>query len=118
MLKLSHKELDVWNQSMILIKKVYVFTKTLPSDEKFNLISQMRRSAISVASNIAEGLSRTTKKEKQRYIEISRSSLIELDAQLEACSEIGYSSTEDLSEFDDLLNHIFAMLTNLMKNID
>ncbi len=60
---------------MVLIKRVYIFTKDLPSDEKFNLISQLRRSAISVASNIAEGLSRTTSKEKKRFIEISRSSL-------------------------------------------
>ena len=79
MLRLSHKKLDVWKQSMFLIKKVYIFTKNLPSDEKFNLVSQMRRSAISVASNIAEGLSRTTNKEKQRFIEISRSSLVKLD---------------------------------------
>ncbi len=118
MLKLSHKNLDVWKQSMFLIKKVYFFTKNLPSDEKFNLISQMRRSAISIASNIAEGLSRTTIKEKRRFIEISRSSLVELDTQFEACLEIGYSSNEELSEFDDLLNHIFAMLTNLMKKFD
>ena len=118
MLRLSHKKLDVWKQSMLLIKKVYIFTKNLPSDEKFNLVSQMRRSAISVASNIAEGLSRTTNKEKQRFIEISRSSLVELDTQFEACLEIGYSSIDDLFEFEDLLNHIFAMLTNLMKKLD
>ena len=79
MLKLSYKKLDVWKQSMILIKKVYVFTKGLPSEEKFNLISQMRRSAISVASNIAEGFARYSNKEKKRFIEISRSSLVELD---------------------------------------
>lgn len=118
MLRLSHKKLDVWKQSIILIKKVYIFTNNLPSEEKFNLISQMRRSSISIASNIAEGLSRTTNKEKQRFIEISRSSLVELDTQFEVCVEIGYSSIEDLSEFVDLLNHIFAMLTNLMKKFD
>ena len=54
MLKLAHKELDVWKQSMVLIKRVYLFTNNLPSDEKFNLTSQMRRSAISVASNFVK----------------------------------------------------------------
>ena len=118
MLKLAHKELDVWKQSMVLIKRVYLFTNNLPSDEKFNLTSQMRRSAISVASNIAEGFSRTTNKEKKRFLEISRSSLVELDTQFEACLEIGYTKVDELLEFDDLLNHIFAMLTNLMKKFD
>lgn len=103
---------------MILIKLVYIFTKSLPSDEKFNLISQMRRSAISVASNIAEGISRLTNNEKKRFLKISRSSLVELDTQFEACLEIGYTKVDNLGEFDDLLNHIFAMLTNLMKKFD
>ena len=118
MLKLSHKKLNVWKQSMILIKEVYLFTKNLPSDEKYNLISQMRRSAISVASNIAEGFSRTTDKDKKRFLEISRSSLVELDTQFEACIEIGYTKIKELDKFDDLINHIFAMLTNLMKNFN
>ncbi len=118
MLKLSHKKLNVWKQSMILIKKVYLFTGVLPSDEKFNLISQMRRSAISVASNIAEGFSRTNDKDKKRFLEISRSSLVELDTQFEACIEVGYTKSDDLDKFDDLINHIFAMLTNLMKNFN
>ena len=118
MLKLSHKKLDVWKQSMVLIKRVYLFTNRLPSDEKFNLTSQMRRSSISVASNIAEGFSRTTGKEKKRFLEISRSSLVELDTQFDACIEIGYSNLEELSEVGDLINHIFAMLTNLMKKFN
>lgn len=68
MLKLSHKKLDVWKQSMVLIKRVYLFTNNLPSDEKFNLTSQMRRSSISVASNIAEGFSRKTEKRRNVFL--------------------------------------------------
>lgn len=118
MLKLSHKKLDVWEKSMLLIKKVYVFSKTLPSEERFNMISQMRRSSISVASNIAEGFSRSSNQEKKRFMEISRSSLVELDTQFEVCIEVGYTTVEELTEFDDTINHIFAMLTNLLKKYE
>ena len=118
MLKLSHKKLDVWKKSMLLIKKVYIFSKTLPSEERFNLISQMRRSSISVASNIAEGFSRLSNQEKKRFIEISRSSLVELDTQFEVCIEVGYTKVEELTEFDDIINHVFAMLTNLLKKYE
>ena len=117
MLKLAHKKLDVWKKSMLLIKKVYQFTSKLPTDEKFNLISQMRKSAISIASNIAEGLSRITIKEKRRFIEISRSSLVELDTQFEACLEVGHVQADKLEEFEELMNHIFAMLTALIIKI-
>ena len=78
----------------------------------------MRRSAISVASNIAEGFSRITDKEKKRFIEIARSSLVELDTQFEVCIEIGYTTKDKFYKENDLLNHIFAMLTNLMKNFN
>ena len=117
MIKLAHKNMDVWKKSMILIKQVYVFTNKLPADEKFTLVSQMRRVSISVASNIAEGFSRYSSIEKRRFIEISRSSLVELDTQFEACVKIGYVKLNDLDEFDELLNHIFAMLTSLMNKI-
>ena len=64
MLKLAHKNLEVWQRSIYLIKIVYELTKLLPFDEQYNLISQMRRAAVSVASNIAEGFSRISKQEK------------------------------------------------------
>ncbi len=94
-----------------------MFTNKLPSDEKFNLTSQMRRASISITSNIAEGFARLSSLEKKRFIEISRSSLVELDTQFEACLQIGYLRKSDLDEIDDLLNHIFAMLTSLINKI-
>lgn len=117
MLKLAHKKMDVWKKSMLLVKQVYLFTDKLPSDEKFNLTSQMRRASISIASNIAEDFARLSSLEKKRFIEISRSSLVELDTQFEACLQIGYLVKSDLDEVDDLLNHIFAMLTSLINKI-
>lgn len=72
MLTLNHKKLEVWKQSMQLVKIVYVLTRKLPKEEQFNLISQMRRAAVSICSNIAEGASRRTEPNRKRFYEISR----------------------------------------------
>ena len=118
MLILAHKNLDVWKASMDLLKCVYNFTKELPSEEKYIFVSQMRRASLSVLSNLAEGIARISNKEKIRFIEISRSSLVELDTHFEACIQLDYTSYEDLKEEDELINKIFAMLTKLTKYYD
>ena len=117
MLNLAPKDLDVWNKCKKLTTIIYKITSQFPKEERYNLISQMRRSAISISSNIAEGMSRKSIAEKKRFLEISRSSLIELDSQIEICAELGYLSTEDSSNLDDVMNHIFAMLTNLIAKV-
>ena len=73
MLDLSHKKLDIWNFSLDLILKIYSVTSKFPKEELFGLTSQLRRTSVSVSSNIAEGLSRTSKLENIRFLEISRS---------------------------------------------
>ncbi len=78
MLNLSHKKLDVYLISLKLLEQVYQITKSFPVDERFLLVSQLRRASISVCSNIAEGASRVTNPEKRRFLEISRSSLVEI----------------------------------------
>ena len=75
----------------------------------------MRRSAVSVASNIAEGASRKSPNERRRFYEISRSSLIELDNQLEISLRLNYISNDSINDLSNLINHIFAMLTKLME---
>jgi len=109
--------LEVWKLSKTLIKQIYELTNNFPSEEKYNLISQMRRAVISVSSNIAEGMSRNSIQEKKRFLEISRSSLIELDTQIEICFELDYLIVENSKEIQETLNHIFAMLTNLIAKI-
>src|SRR6476646_4730638 len=79
MLNLSHKQLDVYQISLKLVKEVYNATKQFPKEEQYVLTSQLRRAAISVSSNIAEGAARRSKREKRRFYEISRSSLVEID---------------------------------------
>jgi four helix bundle protein len=76
MLNLSHKKLDVYQIALDLLKKVYQLTKHLSKEEQFVLTNQLRRAAISVCSNIAEGAARISRQEKLRFYEISRSSLL------------------------------------------
>jgi four helix bundle protein len=73
MLLLDHKKLDVWKFSMEILKEVYQISKKFPAEEKYNLTSQIRRAALSISNNIAEGAARISKSEKKRFYEVSRS---------------------------------------------
>lgn len=114
MLNLGHKNLNVWKLSLNLISEIYRLTKAYPKEELYGLTSQMRRAVVSVSSNIAEGASRRSYLERKRFYEISRSSLIELDTQLEISLKLNYISDGFINELGDLVNHVFAMLTKLI----
>ena len=77
-----HKDMEVWKKSIGLVTKVYELTKIFPEDEKFGLVSQIRRAAVSIPSNIAEGAARNSDKEIQRFLDISLGSIAELETQL------------------------------------
>ncbi|MEO6613254.1 MAG: four helix bundle protein [Chitinophagaceae bacterium] len=117
MLNLSHKRLDVYTMSLKLLKEVYTITKTFPKEEMYVLISQIRRSAISVCSNIAEGASRHSKAEKRRFYEISRSSLVEMDTQFEIALLLNYFNTGQIKELEEYLESIFRMLSKMIANL-
>ena len=117
MLELSHKKLDIWNFSLDLVLKIYTLTSQFPKDELFGLTIQLRRASVSVSSNIAEGLSRTSKLEKIRFLEISRSSLVEIDTQLEIALKLKFCNKNELIEIEKLINSLFAMITSLTKKI-
>ena len=116
MLKLSHKKLKVWKQSMILIKSIYQLTESFPKEEKFGLTSQLKRAAISTASNISEGAARKSKKEKRRFYEIARSSLVEIDTQVVIAIELEFIADKEITELTKMVNKIFAMLSGLIKS--
>lgn len=116
MLKLNHKKLDVWKVSIKLIKEVYLETKYFPKEELFGLVSQMRRAAVSITSNISEGAARKSKIERNRFYEIARASLVELDTQFEISLELDYLKNEKIDNIYKLLNHNFALLSNLIKS--
>ena len=88
---MNHKDLDIWKESIELTKKIYLITKNFPKEEIYGLTSQIRRSCISIPSNIAEGSARNHDKEFIQFLYISLGSLAELDTQLIISKEIGYT---------------------------
>jgi four helix bundle protein len=116
-MNLSHKKLDIWKNSIDLIDKIYRLTKNFPKEEMFGLTNQLRRASVSITSNIAEGLSRNSANEKSRFLEIARSSLVEVDTQLEISLKLQYCSVNELSDIEPLLNSLFAMITSLNNKI-
>lgn len=116
MLKLNHKKLAVWDKSLRLIKEVYKLTNRLPKEEKYVLTSQLRRASISVASNIAEGASRKSINDRKRFYEISRSSSVEIDTQIEICKLLEYFKENESIDLDAELNNVFALLTAMINN--
>lgn len=115
MLSLSHKKLEVYTQTIRFTKLIYEITAEFPRSEQFGLSSQIRRAAVSVLSNIAEGSSRYTSKEKVRFYEIARASLVELDSQLELSCELSYCTENQINIVSPLCNRIFALLSGLIK---
>ncbi len=115
MLKLAHKNLDVWKKSLILVSEIYKLTQSFPRDEQFGLTSQLRRASVSVISNIAEGFARNSDLETKRFLDIARSSLVEVDTQIEIALKLKYLNEKDIIDLTETSNHIFAMLTKLIK---
>jgi four helix bundle protein len=89
-LKLNHQKLDIYGVSRQFVPECYRLTKSLPTEEKFGMITQIRRAALSVHLNIAEGASRKSETERKRYFEIARGSVIEIDAALDIAVDLKY----------------------------
>lgn len=115
MLKLNHKNLDVWQLAVKLVTIIYRVTSKYPKEELFGLTNQTRRASVSISANIAEGSSRKSLVERKRFYEISRSSLVEVDNHIELAKELKYLSNELLSELDEKLNELFAKLSKFLE---
>lgn len=115
MLKLNHKNLDVWKLSIILVKDIYKHTEAYPKQEVFGITNQLRRASVSISSNIAEGASRSSNLERKRFYVVARSSLVEIDTQLEISIHLNYVKVDELSGIEETINHVFAKLTNLIN---
>jgi four helix bundle protein len=115
MIKLNHKKLNVYKSSIDLVSEVYSLTKTFPPSENFGLVSQLRRASVSIPSNIAEGSARSSDAELKRFNQIARSSLVEIDTQIEIALKLGYLNEGDIEKLSDLSNQVFAMLSKMIK---
>ncbi len=109
----SYRDLKVWQKSMDLVVLVYKLLKKLPVEERFALCDQIRRSVVSIPSNIAEGKSRNSIKEYKQFIGIAKGSAAELETQLLICERIAYLDKDDLSETLGLLEEVSKMLAKL-----
>ena len=114
MLDLNHKKLEVYKKTAELVKSVYKVSSEIPQSELYGLISQIRRSAISILSNISEGASRKPENERKRFYEISRSSLVELDTQIDMAFSLGFIKIIP-KDLNLLMNEVFAMLSKMSK---
>ena len=111
----SFEKLEFWHDSRDLIKKIYLITKKFPDDEEFGLINQIRRASISVASNLAEGISRNTNKDRAHFTQLSYSSLMEVMNQLIISEDLNYLCKNDLNEFRKLVEKISNKLNSLRR---
>jgi len=114
----SYRDLRVWQDSLDITKKIYLLTKSFPRSEQYGLTSQMRRAAVSIPSNIAEGHARIGTGEYLRFLSIALGSIAELETQLIISQRLDYLSAQDLSSVMEQLARVGKMLRNLYKSIE
>ncbi len=113
----SYKDLIVWQKAMELAAEVYRLVGKLPREEMYALSDQMRRAAISIPSNIAEGQARNSTKEFAQFLSIAAGSRAEIETQLLLCEKLSLLSTADTKRSMDLADEVSRMLSVLMRNL-
>ena len=113
-----HQKLDLWKKSIELAVSIYRQTEAFPKEEKFGLTQQLRRAAVSVASNVAEGAARSSSKEFRKFLSYSQGSASEISTQLTIASRLNYLSKNDLEQLDRDIDAIGRMITGLSKSLN
>ena len=113
----THRDLDVWRTAIDLAKEIYEVTRHYPKEEVFGLVAQMRRCAVSIPSNIAEGAARNSRKEFLQFLHIALGSAAELDTQIELCRAIGIGDVSALGEVQDRVTRVKMMLNGLIRSL-
>lgn len=111
------RDLVVWQKAMLAVKQVYVITRQFPVEERYGLISQMRRAAVSIPSNLAEGQARHSTGEFMQFISHAEGSTAELETQLQIAIDLGYCSTTESASLFGLLEEIRKMLNSLRRRL-
>lgn len=114
----NFRSLLIWQKSMTLVTETYLSTKEFPKEEIFGLTSQIRRSSISIPSNIAEGFGRDGNKEFLRFLKISLSSLFEYQTQIEIAKNINYLTENQFNKLYEFSRELEAMLASFIKKVD
>ena len=113
----SYKDLLVWQRSMDLVERIYQITSKFPSNEQWGLTSQMRRAAVSVPSNIAEGYGRQATGEYRHHLSMGRGSLLELETQVLLCRKLKYLEAADADSLLTEIEEISKMLASLISKL-
>lgn len=116
MLNLDHKKMQAYQLALSLVKEVYKLTGNFPAEERFGLVSQLRRAAVSVCSNIAEGAARKPPADRKRFYEISRSSCVEVDTQFELAVLLDFAKSDQLINLKKIINSVFALISKMIDN--
>ena len=111
----GHKELIVWQKAMEMVTEIYRLTRDFPKEEMYGLVSQMRRAAVSIPSNIAEGQGRQSKGEFRQFLGIARGSYAELETQIEIAKNLGFLPTPN--PIDERLAEVGRLLNGLIKSL-
>jgi four helix bundle protein len=112
----NFRKLKVYTLAKDLVKNVYLMIDTLPSKENYALCDQLRRAVISVPSNIAEGLGRSTSKDKGHFMQIAYGSLMEVLAQVDIACDLGYISQEQFQKLEELIVEESKLLHGMINN--
>jgi four helix bundle protein len=114
----THKDLDVWNKAVNFVTEIYNVTKDFPKEELYGLTNQVRRSAVSIPSNIAEGAGRNSNKEFAYFLSVALGSIAETDTQLLICKNLNYLNENQHTKLEDDLTNIRKMTLGLKKHIN
>lgn len=115
-LKLAHTNLDTYQHTKNLVIETYRISKQMPGDERYALTQQLRRAAVSVHLNFAEGCARLSSAEQRRFMDIARSSLVEVDTALDIAVALDYLNQSDLKDLGSLISRSFTCLSGMIKN--
>jgi four helix bundle protein len=113
----SYKDLLIWQKGVQLSREVYLLTEKFPREEMYGLTSQMRRAAISIPSNIAEGRNRGTRKDFVQFLRISSGSLAELNTQIEIAKQLPKTQFHSYVEIEKLVGEISKMISSMIKKL-
>ena len=113
----DYRDLEIWKRGIELVKQVYTLTEAFPDSERFGLYSQLRRAAVSIPSNIAEGQSRNSRREFRQFLSIAFGSLAEVETQAIVAKELGYASREATSHVLSNTDALKRMTMSLMRSL-
>ena len=111
----GYRKLIAYQKAKEVVKRTYKLLKKFPADERFAICDQLRRASVSITSNIAEGVTRYSVKDKAHFIEMSYGSLMEVSSQFEVAEDLGYISCEERLSMDQLIEEVARLLSGLQK---